>query len=302
MKYVAPSSPLGIGGVLDNWLRLFRASFAGCWPLALLAAIAGALVELATAPLAPITTGTMLQRDLAYWSALSAPRALLPYLVLWLVTLLVYGALLAQQAALVRGEEVVSFGDALAKGLRRVPQMLLGTVLLILILAAICVPGGIAVAVMIALRQSPLAMLLGGLVIVALIFVLLYVSVRLQFWMAVLFGENRGAAASLGRSWDLVKGHWWRATGILFVSGIVIGILSWAIGLVAGIVIGVMVVHGTTPDVLMRRVQLIGAGAQIGRLFTMPLLTAVWLAIYQDMRLRREGGDLAARAEALSGK
>jgi hypothetical protein len=37
-------------------------------------------------------------------------------------------------------------------------------------------------------------------------------------------------------------------------------------------------------------------------LLTIPLLTAVWFAIYQDLILRREGGDLAARAEALSGK
>ncbi|HEY6515802.1 MAG TPA: hypothetical protein VIY50_06630 [Steroidobacteraceae bacterium] len=301
MKYVAPSSPLDIGAVLDNWLRLFRASFGSCWAIALLAAVAGALVEYTVTPRAPMAAGSSLQQYLAYLSAFRGPGVLLPDLALWLITLVIYGALLAQQAAVVRGEETSPFGDALAKGLRRLPQMLLGTLLLILIVLAICIPLGIAVAVMLVLRHSPMAVLLGSLAIVAVVIVLLYVSVRLQIWMAVMFSENRSGAASLGRSWDLVKGHWWRVTGIGFVSGIVISILSWAVGAAIGLVIGVMVVHGTTADLLLRRVQLIGAASQVARLLTMPLLTAVWFAIYQDMRLRREGGDLAARTEALSG-
>ena len=116
-----------------------------------------------------------------------------------------------------------------------------------------------------------------------------------------MFSENLGGASSLGRSWDLVKGQWWRVTGVTFVSGIVIWILSAAIGGVGGFVIGVGAIHGATMDVMLRRMQLIGAVGQISQLLTLPLLTAVWLAVYQDVRLRREGGDLAARTEALSG-
>lgn len=304
MKYVAPSAPLTVGGVLDNWIRLFRSSFGVCWAFALLAAAAGAGVEFWITPKLPVMRAGMplLQYYAQYWSTLRGPSILLIDITFWFLSLLVYGALLTQQAALIRGEQPFSFGTALTKSLSRVPQMLLGCVLLILIVAAILAPVGIGAAIMIALHSSGLAIFLGVLAALALVIVLIYVTVRLQLWMAVMFSENRGGASSIGRSWELVKGNWWRVTGIGFVSGIVIWVVTLAIGAVIGIGVGVMGFHGGTPDRLVRRVELIGAASQIGRLLTMPLLTAVWFAIYQDLRLRREGGDLAARAEALSGK
>lgn len=302
MKYVAPSAPLTIGGVLDNWLRLFRASFGSCWALALLAGVAGAFVELSVTQTLPPPGATALQNYLNYWSSFRGPMTLLANIVFWFVSLAVYGAVLAQQTALVRGGETFSFGDAFMKGLRRIPQMLLGGLVIGLIIAAICIPVGIGAAVLLpALRRSPAAIPIGVVALIALVIVFIYVMVRLQLWLAVLFSENLGGAASVGRSWELVKGQWWRVTGIGFVSGIVIWILSLGIGAVCGLVVGVIGIHGTTPDAILRRFQLIASAGQIARLLTIPLLTAAWLAIYQDVRLRREGGDLAARAEALSG-
>lgn len=301
VKYVAPSAPLSMGGVLDNWIRLFRSSLAACWPIALLAAAAGALVQYTATPPAPARNLSSVQALLHYWAAQSGPRVFLLDIGLGLIALVVYAALLTQQAALIRGEEPFSFGTALAKGLRRLPQMLLGWVLLILIVVAICLPFGIGAAVLIPFRHTPLATLLAAVGLIAFLVVTIYVMVRLQIWMAVMFAESRSAPASLGRCWDLVKGNWWRVTGIGFVSGIVIGILVWAASAVIGIGAGVFGSHGTGADLVVHRLQLVGAVSQVVRLLTMPLLTAVWLAIYQDLILRREGGDLAARTEALSG-
>ncbi|HUA23852.1 MAG TPA: hypothetical protein VMA54_07040 [Steroidobacteraceae bacterium] len=302
MKYVAPSGPLSIGGVLDNWLRLFRASFAACWPLALLGAVAGVLLELSITPNLPPQGSAALQNYLHYWSSFRAPVTILTYIFFWFVSLVVYGALLAQQTALVRGGETFSFGDALVQGLRRVPQMVLGGILIVLIVMAIGIPVGIGAAVgMPLLRRSPLAILTVMLAVLAAVIVFIYVMARLQLWMAVMFSEDLGGASSLGRSWDLVKGQWWRVTGVTFVSGIIIWILSAAIGGVGGLVIGIMGIHGSSPEEMLRRMQLISAAGQVVQLLSMPLLTAVWLAVYQDVRLRREGGDLAARTEALSG-
>lgn len=302
VKYVAPSAPLSMGGVLDNWIRLFRSSLGACWPIALLAAAAAALAQFTiTPPVLPARHLSSVQALLQYWSTQSGPRVFLLDIGLGLIALLVYAAILTQQAALIRGEEPFSFGTALAKGLHRLPQMLLGWLLLVLIVVAICLPFGIGAAVLIPLRHTPLAMLLTAVGLIALFVVMIYVMVRLQIWMAVMFAENRSAPSSLGRCWDLVKGHWWRVTGIGFVSGIVIGILVWAASAVIGIGVAAFGFHGTGPDLVVRRVQLVTAVSQVVRLLTMPLLTAVWLAIYQDLILRREGGDLAARTEALSG-
>lgn len=303
MKYVAPSAPSSIGGVLDNWLRLFRSSLGACWPIALLAAAAGALVQFAiTPPPAPAPNLSPVQALLHYWSAQSGPGVFLADIGLGLIALLVYAALLTQQAALIRGEEPFSIGTALAKGLRRVPQIVLGWLVLVLIVCAIFVPAGIGAAVLIPFRKEPLVLPLAIVALIALFIVLIYVMVRLQLWLPVMFAENRSGPSALGRSWELVKGNWWRVTGIVFVSGIVIAILTWAASAVIGMMVGVIGVHDTGPDLLIRRIQLIGAVSQVVRLLTMPLLTAVWLAIYQDLILRREGGDLAARTEALGAK
>jgi hypothetical protein len=301
MKYVAPSAPLTVGGVLDNWLRLFRGSFAACWAIALIAAIAGALVQLSLTPQLPTRGVPAAQYYLQYFSSLSAPRVFLTDIALWLITMTVYGALLSQQAALVRGEDTYSFADALGKGLRRLPQMVLGVVLIALIIAAVCIPAGIAGIVMFALHRSPLGGLLLAVGITITVVLAIYVSLRLNLWMAVMFSENRDGAAALKRSWQLVENHWWRVTGIVFVSGIVIWILSVAVGAIAGVIVGFMSVRGTTPELLLHRIQLIGAVGAVVRLLSMPLLTAVWLAIYYDLKLRREGADLAERTEALSG-
>lgn len=302
MKYVAPSAPLTIGGVLDDWLRLFRSSLGACWAIALVAAAAGALVQFAITPPAPAPGLSPWQALLRYGSTRTGAAVFLADIGLGLIALLVYAALLTQQAALMRGEASFSLGTALTKGLRRLPQMLLGWVLLVLIVAAIWVPAGIGAAVLIPFWHRPGALGVALLVVIAFGVVTIYVMVRLQIWIGVMFAENCSGPSSLGRSWDLVKGHWWRVTGLVFVSGVVIGILVWATSAVLGILAVALGLHGTGPDLLVRRIQLVGAVSQVIRLLTMPLLTAAWLAIYHDLMVRSEGGDLAARAEALSGK
>lgn len=301
MKYVAPSAPLSIGGVLDDWIRLFRSSFGACWALALIAAIAGALVQFTATPSLPKSGVSSFQHFLEYFSALRAAPNFLADLIFWLILLVLHGAVLAQQSAIVRGEEAFSFGNALAKGLRRLPQLLLGVVLLILILTAIFIPIGIGAVVLIPLRHTRMGIVIAALGVAAAVIAATYVWVRLQLWMAIMFAENRGGAASLGRSWELVKGHWWRVTAIGFVSAIIIWIFSMAFGGAMGAVVGFVGINGSSSDLLVRRLQLIAAIGALARLVTLPLLTAAWLAIYHDLLLRREGGDLAARAEALSG-
>jgi hypothetical protein len=306
MKYVAPSAPLSIGGVLDDWIRLFRSSLGACWAPALVAALAGAIVQFALTPDLATSGSSSYLQYLQYWSTLRAPKVLLIDLVYFLVLGVLYGALLAQQAAMLRGEEPFSFGNALSKGLNRVPQLALGFVLLVLILMAIFIPVGIVAAIaMPALRgtagASALGMLIAVLAITAAVIAVIYVTVRLQLWMSIVFTENLGGATALGRSWELVKGHWWRVAGIGFVAGVVIWIFELAVGAVIAAAVGLLGFHGTSPDLLIRRLQLIGAIGGLARILTMPLLTAVWLAIYHDLILRREGGDLAARAEALGG-
>ena len=44
--YVQPSAPRDIGGVIDDAIKLYRASFRTCWPIALIASVISAATVL----------------------------------------------------------------------------------------------------------------------------------------------------------------------------------------------------------------------------------------------------------------
>jgi hypothetical protein len=301
MTYVPPSAPLSIGGVLDDWLRIFRSSFRRCWALALIAIAAGVLLEFLVTPRVPAAGTPSLQYFLQMYSAMSGPQSVFAQLLFWIVMAVVYGALLTQQSAVIRGDESFSNGKALAVGVSRLPQMIFGVILFVLVMIAISVPAAIVGAIAFGVYHHDV--LLGGLLmmlpVIGLLAALIYVGARLQLWPAAIFVDDYGGAAALGRSWDLVRGHWWRVTAIGFVAGVVTWVLQFAVEGSLMLMSGVFSTHIGDVGDLIRRIRTAAMVAQIANLITMPLLTAVWLAIYRDLKLRREGGDLAARAEAL---
>jgi len=83
---------------------------------------------------------------------------------------------------------------------------------------------------------------------------------------------------------------------ILIVLEIILGALAGFIAAIAGMGSGVT----TNPALLIGRVQVITVfvGAVV-RIFTIPLIFAVFVALYQDLLLRKGGADLAARLGAL---
>lgn len=304
MKYTPPSAPQSIGGVLDDWLRLFRCSFRRCWVLALIAAVAGIFPQLLLAPTA-YHPGMPLSQYIARMAdTILSFRVIAGDLLFYLVLVVVYGALLTQQLAVVRGDDSVAFGTALANGLRRLPRTVLTGILLFLIAAALLVPIVVDTAVLVPLHRTAATITLAIVVNLTLIVLGIYLWVRLEFWMPAIFADDCGAAGALGQSWRLVKGHWWRVTAITFVAGVIVWILSLAIGGIAGAIVGLLFGIGApalVPETLVRIRIFSAIGELAARVITMPLLTAVWLAIYRDLKLRREGTDLAARTQALGG-
>ncbi len=261
--YSPPSSPLSIGGVIDEGIRLFRASFSRCW---LLAVIPG-LVLVAFTIAFPVSIPLL--SALRHPGAVQAetPRLLALDLLSILLWLVFQGAVLARQAAIIRGEESFNFARAVSLGVSRLPQTIVGGVLFFL-----------------ALVVSMIALLIPA----------LYIVPRLQLWLAAVFVEDAGGATALGSSWRLTQGHWWRAAVILTVAAIIVWVFSVAFSLLGGIVALEAHVRSEVRTVLLQ-VFALGSSA-----IAYPLDAAIWLAMYHDFKLRREGGDLASRAGALS--
>ena len=188
-------------------------------------------------------------------------------LAMAIVAVVLYAALIARIDAAARGAPI-SLGQALSGGLQRMPAMLLAFILVGIVtfigLCLVVIPGLI---VIVWLAFAPFAVVI----------------------------ERRGPIASLSYSRAIVSGHWWRTAALLTIIGIVLMVvyLLFAVGVsIAVISDPVAASEGQVPWY----VTLIVAPALSAVIA--PLSYALLLAIFYDLRLRHEGGDLAARIAA----
>jgi hypothetical protein len=115
---------------------------------------------------------------------------------------------------------------------------------------------------------------LGGLIL----FILpgIYIGVRLAVSVEALVVEGRRGTQAMGRSWELVGGHWWHAFGALVVAGLLTGVVNAVI---------------TTPfNNTGWFVQAIAAA--IATVITMPYSVLVGVLLYLDLRARKENLNL----------
>lgn len=153
-----------------------------------------------------------------------------------------------------------------------------------------------------ALRRLPLVLLLLVLTLLALAvgFVLLIVpflilAVSLMLAMPILLIESKGPIDAMTSSHRLIWGHWWRTSAILTVGVIIIMVFYMILGMVAAAV-APMIASGAAEVAAVLSVAIVIGLA--GILIT-PFFVALVLNIYWDLKLRKEGIDLAWRAEAL---
>jgi hypothetical protein len=110
----------------------------------------------------------------------------------------------------------------------------------------------------------------GGLIL--LIIPGIYIGVRLAVSIEALVVEGRRGTQAMGRSWELVGGHWWHAFATLLVAWLLIGVVNAVI---------------TAP--------FSGAGwfvqavaAAVATVVTLPYGVLVGVLLYLDLRARKE--------------
>ena len=107
----------------------------------------------------------------------------------------------------------------------------------------------------------------------------IYFGVRWYFvWQAALV-EGVGPREALSRSSDAVSGNWWRVVGIMFV----VGLISGVVGLILGFTVGFIPIVGQT----------------IAGMLVTPILLIASTLLYYDLRVRQEGYNLETMAREL---
>ncbi len=279
--YTTPTAPRSIGGVLDDGLRLWRSAFAKAWLISLMGQALMAIPLLIYWTQFQTPAGA---RQTPFATMFTSPGLSLAYFVFSVAAIGFHNAVIAQTDATARtaGETI---GQSLSIGFR-----LLGRAFLMGVLV------GLAVALPLGLLFFALVgvSIVGRLVFGAVAFVVVCYAVgKIILGAVILIVEDKGAYDSLRRSWSLTAGHWWRVATILTVLIIVVIVLFLVIGVIAGVVAASTGSTGV-PGMLIQVISL------LGNALISPLYSAVLVAIYYDLKLRKEGADLAGRVSALA--
>ena len=257
--YSRPTAPKSVSGVLDDVFKLYGAALPVSWRLALVGALLSAI------------PGFYLESSIAggdaeqMLEALKSPVLWLTYLVLIAVSMIFFVGLIARVNQVAEGADG-SFAQAVNRGFSLLPRSLGASLLYFL-----AVVGGMIL-----------------LVVPGLIW-----SVSLLLYLPLLVTEDIGARAALSRSRQLVKGSWWRTAAVFTIALVIAGVLAGAVGLVSGLIAGVTSADRAVFAVVNNLVT------AVVNLFITPLYVALLLSVYYDLKLRKEGGDLADRVAAL---
>lgn len=155
-------------------------------------------------------------------------------------------------------------------------------------------------------RRAPRVILAGvfyGLVVLVgfLLLVIpgIYLAGALALFIAPLLFEDAGARASLSRSRQLMRGNWWRGVTVLAVPVVLSTVVLVVAQILPLFVFGMDFSSGDFKASPLMEFLSSAIGAVLQGLL-MPWNTGVTIALYNDLRLRREGDDLSLRLAGLS--
>jgi len=257
--YQLPTAPRGIGQVIDSVFKLLRASFTSL----LVFAFFGGLISVV--PIAYMLWSGAFEDPAAAAGMGLTPGYWISILCTVPLTLITYGAAIARGESVAQGAKI-SVGAAFRRGVSCLVTMLVASILF-----------GIAVAVGMVLLVIP------GLILMLSLFM----------YQPAIVLDGKGSVESLKYSHGLVWGNWWRTAAIFSIALIIIYVLFMLIGVAAGML---FIVVGIDPVIafIVQAVTTLLAGFLIT-----PFFVALYLEVYRDLKMRKEGGDLAARIESV---
>lgn len=285
--YNLANEPEGVGRNLDSGFRLL---FAGIGPAALLLLIMiviDAILFVAMGSSFFAMMGRMEKGQLPT-SGFGMFYAFLALMTL--VYLLFNNAMTAKYGAVAYAREM-SLGEAVASGARKIVPVIVYGFLYMLAMAISALP---LVLLMILLHpQGLLAMLI---IVVGIIPpTILGLSLYLGPFLIII--DNRGIIDSLKYSHKLVWGNWWRTALYFTIIMVIMFAIMIAVQMTFGLLIALIANVGPG-DGQMSYMIVLQVLNQLVSLIFMPVLIALFIPYIHDLKLRKEGGDLASRITA----
>jgi hypothetical protein len=308
---IIPLRPLSAGEILDgSFTAMKRYPRAILGPSAIVAAVSGVL----TAAAGYLTQRYLYDRVTITAAGGSAGASdLIALLVLYGGTVIVSvladailtGVLTTAvgSAVLGRKETAASAWAVTRPRLGAIIAAVIGPALLVALgwAAAAGVSAAIGFAIGAGAHLAALGVLTGVLCALTATVLAVMTGIRWSLVLPVVVLERAGPFAAMRRSWQLVRRSSWRVFGILCLAWLIAGLAGLIIRIpfsVAGGAgaLGSAAGHPSGPSVTAAATGAIGA--IIASTVTAPLLAGVVVLLYADLRMRREGMDIALRAAA----
>jgi len=280
--------PMPLPELLDELFRLYRRHFSLIVGVALLVALPGLVLQLITgsyrltsasyANLFTTSGGTQPTFNSQQFSNLAGTYTLAGLAALLLSPITV--------GAVTRAVTDVALGRAANIGsvLRETLARYLPLFGFIAIVFGLFLVGAVVFGIGLVLLVLPgLAAFCGG----------IYFAVRWSLSVAAMMAEDIGPIKGMARSWNLVKGQWWRTFGVILIVLIMRFIIGIALGFMLGIIVGIV----TSGDV---RLAVVAVGTTILSALISPIVTIALVLLYFDLRVRKEGLDLDQLAQQTS--
>jgi hypothetical protein len=258
-----PLRQMGIGELIDAAVKLYRRDW-----LALMGIVAFVLVPVTFAQfwLTQGLIGPMIGTRSP--SSDAATQFLIASLVVFAIQFLIVQPFLV--AAITRAAadaylgERVSIGRTYQYALRKLPAILLITILTTIVtligFLLLIIPGIIA-------------------------------FVRLALAPPVVVIEDVRGTKAIGRSWRLTKGHFWRLLGLLILSGLIAAVGALIITVPTELIALSLGVGGWPVSAL---------GSALATVLITPFSMLIIVLFYFDMRIRKEGFDIEVMAQELA--
>jgi hypothetical protein len=302
---IVPLRPLMFGEIIDGSFQTIRRNARAMLGAALLAQ------SLAVVLTAVFTAGSVVSADsLEYWAEGLTEQDMVTAGFAFLAAVLLVSVLTIFLSAVLQGAMVVPVARSVLNRTTGFRQMwalarsragalirlaflmvlgwLLGAALLVgLAVAVVAAMGGMGALILIPLG-------LGGLALSVWIYVKVLVA------PAAVVIEELGAVDALRRSWQLTRGNWWRVLGITLVVGIMVGIIAQVVtipvSLLPAFYTSVVSPHGGPDQAVAAAVAISVVTAIVTALVGgvgYAFQTAVMALLYLDLRMRKDGLDIA---------
>ena len=123
------------------------------------------------------------------------------------------------------------------------------------------------------------------LMIVALIVVACFFTVKFAFTSSAVVLEGLGPVDAIKRSWSLSKGSFWRILGRILLIGVVIGLISSVLGGIVGAILGVGAAAADSVGMLVAFSAFVSA---LLSAVVIPVQSSFYTLMYLDERMRKE--------------